>query len=72
MHRLLLAPIAASIALAPLPLAVAVLTAAMPTGANAFLLAFRNDELVEVSAGTVLVSTILSVVTISLVLGVLV
>jgi predicted permease len=54
--------------LPPLPLAVAVLTAAMPTGANAFLLAHRNDELIEVSAGTVLTSTILSVITVSVLL----
>lgn len=58
--------------LAPLPLSVAVLTAAMPTGANAFLLAFRNDELIEVSAGTVLISTMLSVITISVLLGLVV
>lgn len=54
--------------LAPIPFAVALLTAAMPTGANAFLLAHRNDELIEVSAGTVLVSTLLSIVTISVML----
>ncbi|TDR85384.1 AEC family transporter [Enterovirga rhinocerotis] len=46
-----------------LPLAVATLAAATPTGANAFLLAHRNDELIAISAGTVLVTTVLSVLT---------
>lgn len=58
--------------LSPLPLAAAILTAAMPTGANAFLLAHRNDELIEVSAGTVLVSTMISVLTISALLKLIV
>lgn len=58
--------------LAPLPLSVALLTAAMPTGANAFLLAHRNEALIEVSAGTVLVSTALSLLTISVLLGLIV
>lgn len=45
---------------APLPTAVAVLTAGMPTGANAFLLARRAAVLAEASAATVALGTALS------------
>ena len=45
--------------------AVAVLTAGMPTGANAFLLARRTAILSEASAGTVALTTALSVATLS-------
>ena len=45
------------------PVAVAVLTAGMPTGANAFLLARRAGTLIEASAGTVVVATVASVLT---------
>ncbi|MDA8051321.1 MAG: AEC family transporter [Rhodospirillales bacterium] len=47
--------------LAGLPFAVAVLTAGMPTGANAFLLARRTATLAEDSAAAVALSTALSV-----------
>ncbi len=47
---------------------VVVLTAGLPTGANAFLLARRSEMLAEASAGTVLASTALSVVTLSVLL----
>ena len=46
-----------------------VVAAAMPTGANAFLLARRMDTMVENAAGVVLVSTVLSVVTLTLLLS---
>lgn len=52
----------------PRGLAVAVLTAGMPTGANAFLLARRSEHLLETSAATVLVATSLSIVSLYLVL----
>lgn len=44
---------------------VVVLTAALPTGANAFLLARRSDMMAEASAGTILASTALSLVTLT-------
>ncbi len=47
------------------PLAVVVITAAMPTGANAFVLARRYAILAERSATTVVVCTAVSVVTLS-------
>lgn len=43
-----------------LPLRVAVLVAAMPTGANAFLLARKDESLAEVSAATVVTTTMLA------------
>jgi malonate transporter len=49
--------------------AVVVLAAAMPTGANAFLLARRFGTMMEASASTVVVSTGLSLVTLTLLLG---
>lgn len=49
--------------------ATVVLAAAMPTGANAFLLARRTGTMAENTAGEVLVSTILSVVTLTLLLS---
>jgi predicted permease len=48
---------------------VAVLTAAMPTGANAFLLARRTTAFAEVSATTVVLTTAISVVTITALLN---
>lgn len=48
---------------------VVVLAAAMPTGANAFLLARRYEVRMEVSATTVAVSTALSVVTLTVLLA---
>ena len=55
--------------LAPLPLAVAVLTAGTPTGANAFFLARRTAVAAASSAGTVVAATILSIVTLSALLA---
>jgi malonate transporter len=52
-----------------LPLTVAILTAGMPTGANAFLLARRSESLLEISAATVLVTTTLSLLTLYLLLS---
>jgi predicted permease len=49
--------------------ATVVLAAAMPTGANAFLLARRTGTMAENTAGEVLVSTVLSVVTLTLLLS---
>jgi predicted permease len=51
--------------------AVVVLAAAMPTGANAFLLARRFSTMMEASATTVVVTTALSLVTLTLLLGLL-
>jgi malonate transporter and related proteins len=45
------------------PVAVAVVAAGMPTGANAFLLARRAGTMMEASAGTVVVATVISVLT---------
>ncbi|HYF06835.1 MAG TPA: AEC family transporter [Acetobacteraceae bacterium] len=55
--------------LGPLDTAVAVTTAALPTGANAFLLARRYAIGAEASGATVLVSTLISVVTLAAVLA---
>lgn len=52
-------------------LAVAILTAGMPTGANAFLLAHRSEGLAESSAPTVIVTMLMSLVTIYALLAVL-
>jgi predicted permease len=57
-----------SAGLPPATLTVATLTAAMPTGANAFLFARRSEDLLEISAATVLLSTALSIGTLSVVL----
>ena len=51
--------------------AVVVLTAGMPTGANAFMLARRFGTLMEASASTVVVSTMLSLFSLSVLLGLL-
>ncbi len=47
---------------------VVVLTAGLPTGANAFLLARRSEMMAEASAGTVVTSTALSLVTLTVLL----
>lgn len=60
---------ARALALPPMETAVTVLVAAMPTGANAYLLAQRYAIGVERSGATVLVSTVLSVLTLSLLLA---
>ena len=52
-----------------LAFSVVVLTSALPTGANAFLLARRFDTMAETSATTVVVSTSVSIVTLTLLLG---
>jgi malonate transporter and related proteins len=57
--------------LSGLPLAVAVLTGGMPTGANAFLLARRAETLLRISASTVLITTVLSLLTLSALLAIL-
>ena len=59
------------VGLGPLPTAVAVLAAAAPTGANAFFLARRTGTMAAASAGSVVVTTALSVVTFSLFLAAL-
>jgi hypothetical protein len=51
--------------LSGLPLTVAVIAAAMPTGANAFLLSRRAAGFVQASASAVVVTTVLSVATLS-------
>jgi predicted permease len=48
---------------------VVVVAAALPTGANAFLLARRFETMMETSASTVVVSTALSMITLTLLLG---
>jgi predicted permease len=53
------------IGLPPLPMAVAVVTAALPTGANAFFLSRRYAAGAERSGATVLLSTLLSAVTVT-------
>ena len=55
--------------LSPLEVAVATLTAALPTGANAFLLARRYGTGTEASGASVLMSTLLSVATLSVLLA---
>lgn len=61
--------VAWAMALSPLETAVAVMAAAMPTGANAFLLAQRYQVGAARSGATVLVSTVLSVVTLGVLVG---
>jgi malonate transporter and related proteins len=51
--------------LSGLPLTIAVIAAAMPTGANAFLLSRRAAGFVQASASAVVVTTVLSVATLS-------
>jgi predicted permease len=58
-----------AVALGPLETAVAVTTAALPTGANAFMLARRYAVGAERSGATVLVSTVISVFTLAAVLA---
>lgn len=55
--------------LSGLPWRVAVVTAAMPTGANAFLLARRTTSFAESSASTVVVATATSLLTITALLS---
>jgi predicted permease len=51
-----------------LPLTVATITAGMPTGANAFLLVRRAEALLEISAATVVATTLLSLLSLYLLL----
>jgi malonate transporter and related proteins len=64
-----LPPVIAGLALAAglsgLPLTVAVIAAAMPTGANAFLLSRRIAGFAHASASTVVVTTVVSVATLT-------
>ncbi|WP_207768010.1 AEC family transporter, partial [Methylobacterium frigidaeris] len=46
-----------------------IVTAAMPTGANAFLLAHRSGAMMEVSAATVVVATVVSVATLTAIIS---
>lgn len=74
--KLLLMPglvwlVAWGIGLPPLPTAVAVLAAGMPTGANAFFMARRYAAGADRSGATVLLSTIISVATLAMLLAVL-
>lgn len=55
--------------LGPLETSVAVVTAALPTGANAFLLARRYSSGADGSGAAVLISTVLSLVTLSALLA---
>lgn len=57
------------VGLPPLELAVAVIMAAMPTGANAFLMSRRYATGMERAGAAVLLGTMASVVTLTLVLG---
>jgi predicted permease len=49
-----------------LPLKVAILVGGMPTGANAFLLARRDESLAQASAATVLATTLLSAISLAI------
>jgi malonate transporter and related proteins len=57
-----------AVTLPPLWLNVAVLFAAMPTGANAFLFAQRNDEAVPAVTGAVALGTGFAAITVSILL----
>ena len=63
------AVIARAIGVTGVAFAVVVMASAMPTGANAFLLARRFATMAEASASTVVISTALSVVTLTLLLA---
>lgn len=66
--------VAAAVALAGVPTpasSVMIVTAALPTGANAFLLAHRAGAMMETSATTVVIATVLAAVTLALLLAML-
>lgn len=72
--KLLLLPLAVfgfckALGIEGLPMSVAVVAAALPTGANAFLLAQRYEVGAERSGATVLVGSVIAIVTLSIVLG---
>jgi predicted permease len=58
--------------LQPIWVAVATLAAALPTGANFYMMAQRYDVFLQRATSTVLVSTALSIVTLSMLLALLV
>ncbi|MGX7708049.1 AEC family transporter [Methylobacterium sp. Gmos1] len=62
--------LAVAAASVPQPAAIImVVTAALPTGANAFLLAHRSGAMMEVSAATVVVATVVSVATLTAIIS---
>ncbi len=62
--------LAVTMAAIPQPAAIImVVTAALPTGANAFLLAHRSGAMMEVSAATVVVATVVSIATLTAILS---
>lgn len=64
--------LAVAVAAIPAPTStIMILTAALPTGANAFLLAHRAGAMMEVSATTVVVATLLASVTLTAILALL-
>lgn len=66
LHPLLVWLLAVAFGLSPTATAVATITAALPVGANVFVLAQRYDVLAGRASGAVLVSTALSVVSVAL------
>lgn len=64
----LVAVIAHAVGVSGVAFAVVVMASALPTGANAFLLARRFATMAEASASTVVVSTVLSIATLTLLL----
>ena len=48
--------------------AVAVLFAAMPTGANAYLFAVRSDRVINSVSGSLIITTVIAAITVSLLL----
>ena len=67
---LLVALVARAAGLSGLPLAVAIMTGALPTGANAFMIARRAETGMEASAATVVVATAAFPFTLALILAV--
>jgi malonate transporter and related proteins len=63
-----IAALAIAIGLTGVPLAVAIIAAAMPTGANAFLLSSQVEGFGRTSASTVVITTVTSVVNLSILL----
>ncbi|KMO35376.1 hypothetical protein VQ02_17550 [Methylobacterium variabile] len=62
--------LAVTLAAIPAPASIImIVTAAMPTGANAFLLAHRSGAMMEVSAATVVVATIISMATLTAIIS---
>jgi hypothetical protein len=59
------------VGLGPIPLAVAVTIAALPTGINAYLFAARYEAAIPEATSTILVSTVISAGTVALLLAAL-